>query len=849
MWIRVYNDTGSTISNGKVCYLSGVQGAFPTVGLAKADAAATCLSTLGLATHDIETGTYGYITNSGLVRGLNTSSGSSGDRIYLSATTAGDWTITAPDSPNYLITLGNIIVDDASVGSVQVSLSIGNNTRDVIKVFNGAILESHDTTITSDGATITLSIEKTGGGDLSLFYNGIFYNYDSTPAATVSLTAGTDTVPVLNYVFIPEDTKAMTANTTGFDTTQQIVHVATVVCQSAASVQTDGVFKHHAWTDHLANNVDQGHMVELNEWIRNQPATWLSGCAMTPTLGASTYDVATGSGSMLQLHRHSIDAFDTSVSSNVYVVNNNATPYAKVGDLTGQTSDSTGASLSGKHFSFVFWISGNEGSGNDKLYCNLPDGSYNTSAQAILDAQEYSNYTIPTDFKGTGILIARVTAGLSGTTWTLHETEDLRGLIPQRGAGGTGSSVDPDAIHDNVAGEIAALNLVTAASGDHVLIEDASDSNNKKRVAASDFLSGGGGGMSWSAISTNTNAVKDNGYIIDASSGAVTLTLPSSPSVGDSVGYRVTDVTNKVTIGRNGSNIETVAQDYWVLNVDSGAIFTYQGATEGWVVTSDFGFREISADTSIYCATTGSDSTGDGSSGLPFYSPAKCMELLNKFIIVGDTEATIDIANGSYTGLSTVTIEHANADRIIFLGDAGTPSNVSLTFTSGQSAFYVDAVRLNQINGLKCTTSNVNCISITNSGDAAIYNVELQGNDTNSGISVSNKSECLISASRIDDYANGFFITSESQLDVESSLTVDSCPTYGVYGQVGSQITINNSPTITNCGIGICTYYHSRMYLISEGSFSGNTTNSSPAATTGPGPTYGNTGSYIIKQA
>ena len=51
---------------------------------------------------------------------------------------------------------------------------------------------------------------------------------------------------------------------------------------------------------------------------------------------------------------------------------------------------------------------------------------------------------------------------------------------------------DADAIHDNVASEISALSLVTAVAGDHVLVEDASDSNNKKRVLASDFLGGGG---------------------------------------------------------------------------------------------------------------------------------------------------------------------------------------------------------------------------------------------------------------------------------------------------------------------------------------------------------------------
>lgn len=76
-----------------------------------------------------------------------------------------------------------------------------------------------------------------------------------------------------------------------------------------------------------------------------------------------------------------------------------------------------------------------------------------------------------------GNIYVCTTAGTPGT-WT---------------AVGAGAATDSDAIHDNVAGEISALTLVTAASGDHVLIEDASDSNNKKRVAASDFLAGGGG--------------------------------------------------------------------------------------------------------------------------------------------------------------------------------------------------------------------------------------------------------------------------------------------------------------------------------------------------------------------
>jgi hypothetical protein len=441
LWIRVYNNTGSTILNGKACYLSGIFSGFPTVDLAKADAAATCLSTIGIATHDIEDGTYGYITRMGTVRDLNTTGCTAGSILWLSASSAGDYTETKPGSPNYAVTLGNCGVVDASAGTMEVQVSVGNNTGDVINIFNGSILEQHTAAVSSNGTTISLTLEKTGGGDLSLFFDGAFAFFDSTPAASVSLTAGTSTVPVLNYVFIPKDTNTLTANTTGFDTTQQIIPVATVFCKSASDTQTEGPMKFHAWTDHVADSNDQGHISHVNRWIRAQNATWLSGSQLTATGGANTYDVSTPIGNMLQLHEHAVDAFDTSTGSELYIVNDSTTAYKKVGNLTQEVTDSTGVSMTGKYYKHVFWIAGNEGSGNDKLFCNLPSGFYTSSAAAISDVSKYADYSIPNEFTGTGILIAEVVvqnAGGAGGTFTIHDTTSLRGLVPSTSAGGGG---------------------------------------------------------------------------------------------------------------------------------------------------------------------------------------------------------------------------------------------------------------------------------------------------------------------------------------------------------------------------------------------------------------------------
>jgi hypothetical protein len=81
----------------------------------------------------------------------------------------------------------------------------------------------------------------------------------------------------------------------------------------------------------------------------------------------------------------------------------------------------------------------------------------------------------------------------------------------------SGPSTDPDAIHDNVAGEIAALTAkATPVSGDLLLIEDSADSNNKKKVTIS------------------TLPVTDTGAIHKATAAEISaLTEKTTPVSGD----------------------------------------------------------------------------------------------------------------------------------------------------------------------------------------------------------------------------------------------------------------------------------------------------------------------------
>lgn len=262
--------------------------------------------------------------------------------------------------------------------------------------------------------------------------------WDTSPADTVSLTPGTDTVPVLNYVYFLQSTKALTASTSGWPATEH-APIGIVLCQSAASLQTQGAYKVHAWTDHVTKTNQQGHIADINFWIRQQNATWKSGVAQTYSIsGASPNEVllTTTAGVVLQLHEQDFPAF--SGTPTYYVVNDSTTPYTAVTDLNALTTDSTGASLTGKYYSLVIWGCVSEDTGNCKLFVNLPSGSYNNSTSAQEDASKFTNFTIPTAFKGTGFLISRWTLrNQADTTFTSIDEVDLRGFEPSITPGGT----------------------------------------------------------------------------------------------------------------------------------------------------------------------------------------------------------------------------------------------------------------------------------------------------------------------------------------------------------------------------------------------------------------------------
>src|SRR6056300_992181 len=119
-------------------------------------------------------------------------------------------------------------------------------------------------------------------------------------------------------------------------------------------------------------------------------------------------------------------------------------------------------------------------------------------------------------------------------------------------------------------------------------------------------------GISWQSVKTSSfTAVAGEGYFCNTTSSAFTVTLPSSPSAGDSVAikdYAGTFASNNLTIARNGENIQGVANDSLISTNRASVTLVYIDSTKGWLYTDEHNVADLQAATFI-TATGGTVTT------------------------------------------------------------------------------------------------------------------------------------------------------------------------------------------------------------------------------------------------
>ena len=133
------------------------------------------------------------------------------------------------------------------------------------------------------------------------------------------------------------------------------------------------------------------------------------------------------------------------------------------------------------------------------------------------------------------------------------------------------------------------LTLRLGASGNTMTVI-----NGKMRIVATDgtnwydVFSLAGLGESWVAKTNSDSpytASDGDNIFCDCSTGAITITLPSSPSIGNQV--KIVDGdgnagTNNITVGQGGEPIQGAASDLTISTNNAGISLVYYDGTQGW---------------------------------------------------------------------------------------------------------------------------------------------------------------------------------------------------------------------------------------------------------------------------
>ena len=145
-------------------------------------------------------------------------------------------------------------------------------------------------------------------------------------------------------------------------------------------------------------------------------------------------------------------------------------------------------------------------------------------------------------------------------------------------------------------------------------------------------------------------AVSGKGYFINTCGGAITVTLPSSPSAGDFLAlkdYATTWATNNVTLARNGSKINAGCNDAYLTGAGQSVTLLYVDGTRGWQDIQD---STSSVTGNEYIVATGGTITTSGNDKIHTFTGSGTFTVSAAAVSAANNEVSYIVVGGGGGG-------------------------------------------------------------------------------------------------------------------------------------------------------------------------------------------------------
>jgi hypothetical protein len=317
----------------------------------------------------------------------------------------------------------------------------------------GTMLHHADPYVYSDGESLYLRIPIDTEAPPEVFLGDEWYPIIGTVGggtiAQVGISSGTIGDPTTNYCYAilegeEELSVVLWSSTTGFPSGEH-AKLAVVTVTTPGQVDSDpfaGIV-HFSQAETYLCNAGNGLIEQLAHSIESRDAAFLEGgLVSTDGDGTQTITFSVAPLSLASVRVRTIGAIAS--PARFFVPETSTGNWRTFTALSSIAETVSGETLANSRLmNFVIGIAAGDDGSTNHPFVNLPTAFYVDQDRAIADADLASNYTIPAEYRGSAVLLARVTMRRDllppgSFDYTVVSVTDLRGA--GSGGGGTAGS-------------------------------------------------------------------------------------------------------------------------------------------------------------------------------------------------------------------------------------------------------------------------------------------------------------------------------------------------------------------------------------------------------------------------